>query len=243
MLKVADPQGDEVGQGDLLRLLAGRGAVRLVESAGHVMLVHRVLPGGPDLVEMALGSQDDAATRVMIDLNLQIQAALHGADLPALIPIDRWASGAYGHGTNDRIPRDLRNFLVWGEGFVTEMLADRACWTALHGDMHHRNALHDGDLGWLAIDPKGISGPPLYDFANMVLNPLPHTGLVHDPVRMARQAAIIAESTGTRPDDVLRWACLQALLGLCWSLWDDERAYWLAGARLAGRLARLALPD
>jgi len=67
--------------------------------------------------------------------------------------------------------------------------------------------------------------------------------LVHDPVRMARQAAIIAESTGTRPDDVLRWACLQALLGLCWSLWDDERAYWLAGARLAGRLARLALPD
>lgn len=242
MLKVADPQGDEIGQGAVLAALDGRGAVRLVAQAGHVTLTHRVLPGGADLRDMALTGQDDAATGVMADLTLQMQGALRGADLPGLIPLDRWVRAAHGHATDARLPPDLRALLDWAEGFVREMVADRSQWTALHGDMHHRNVLHDSNLGWLSIDPKGIFGPPLYDFANTLLNPLPYTALVHDPGRMARQAAIVAERTGTLHAEVLTWTCLQGLLGMCWSLWDDERDYWLTGARLAGHLSGLRLP-
>jgi streptomycin 6-kinase len=241
MLKLADPDGDETGAPDWLRALDGRGAVRLVAEDGPVILIERVTPTGPGLAAMALGGQDEAALGIMVDLTLGAQSALRGADLPRLIPLDRRVAFV---GALDRagLPGDLAAALAWAPGFLAEMTADRTGWTALHGDMHHLNALHDSDRGWLMIDPKGLLGPPPCDFANMLLNPHPHAGLTHDPARMARQAGLVAERLGLRPAEMLAWVTVQGLLGAAWSAGDADWPYWLAGARVAARLGGLSLP-
>jgi streptomycin 6-kinase len=239
MLKLCDPGGDEAGAGAFLSALEGRGVVRVLEWEGAVLLMERVRQVGPTLDAMALGGRDDAATGVLCDAIGRLQAALEGVALPGLIPL----SDRVAHVRDDaRLPADLGAVMRWAEGFVAERVADRTGWRALHGDLHHFNLLCDADRGWLVIDPKGICGPALYDYAIMCLNPLPHGALVHDPARMARVTGIVAERTEAPLGDVLGWVMFQGCLSLSWSLWDDERDYWLAGLRVAAGLAGERLP-
>jgi streptomycin 6-kinase len=242
MLKIVDPAGDEVGAAAVLAALDGHHAVALVAAADNAILMERVIHVGPTLAEMALGGRDPQATAVLVDLTLSVQADLAGAALPGLIPFDSraafLATAADGPGLSSRD----RALLQWGADLAADLGGDRAAWRTLHGDMHHFNALHDETQGWLMIDPKGILGPPAYDFANMILNPVPHAALVHDPVRMARMAGMVAERLAMPPRDMLAWVSLQATLGFGWSLGDSEAPYWERGARLAGELAGLRLP-
>jgi len=239
MLKLCDPVGDEVGAGAFLAALEGQGAVRVLARAGAVLLMERVEQAGPTLEAMALDGRDDAATGVLCDAIAGLHAALEGVALPGLIPL----SARVSHVRDDaRLPGDLRAVMGWAEGFVAGRVTDRAGWRALHGDMHHFNLLHEAARGWLVIDPKGISGPALFDYAILCLNPLPHGALVHDPGRMARVTGIVAERTGATRREVLDWVMFQSCLSLSWSLWDDERDYWLAGLRVAAGLAGVRVP-
>jgi streptomycin 6-kinase len=239
MLKLADPGGDEVGAGAFLAALGGRGAVRVLAQEGAVLVMERVTQAGPGLATMALDGRDDAATGVLCDAIGAMHRALQGVALPGLIPL----SDRVAHVRDDaRLPGDLRAVMAWAEGFVAERVADRAGWRALHGDMHHFNLLCDAKRGWLAIDPKGIAGSAIYDYALICLNPLPHGGLVHDPARMERVTGVVAERAGTTRAEVLGWVMFQGCLSLAWSLWDDERDYWLRGLRVAAGLAGERLP-
>ncbi len=38
----------------------------------------------------------------------------------------------------------------------------------LHGDLHHENILRDGDGKYIVIDPKGITGAPVYDISRFI---------------------------------------------------------------------------
>jgi streptomycin 6-kinase len=239
MLKLCDPGGDEVGAGAFLAALDGRGAVRVLAREGAVLLMERVAQVGPGLAAMALGGRDDEATGILCDAIGGMHRALEGVDLPKLIPL----SERVAHVRNDaRLPGELRAVMRWAEGFVAERVGDRSGWRALHGDMHHYNLLQDAGRGWLVIDPKGIAGPRLYDYAVLCLNPLPHGALVHDPARMARVTGIVAERAGAEAREVLAWVLFQSCLSLAWSLWDAERDYWLAGLRVAAGLAGERVP-
>jgi streptomycin 6-kinase len=239
MLKLSDPDDDEAEAGAFLTALDGRGAVRLIARDGAVLLMERLAHVGPTLTELALGGRDAEATGILCDAIGGMHRVLEGVAVPGLIPL----SDRVAHVRADaRLPGDVVAVMRWAEGFVTERVTDRTAWRALHGDMHHFNLLHDDARGWIAIDPKGIAGPALFDYAILCLNPLPHGDLVNDPARMARVTAIVAERVGAEVGDVLGWVMFQACLSLSWSLWDDERDYWLGGLRVAAGLAGVRLP-
>ncbi len=239
MLKLSDPGDDEAQAGGFLAALDGRGAVRVVARDGAVLLMERVTRVGPGLCEMALGGRDDEATGVLCDAIGGMHRALAGVEVPGLIPL----SDRVAHVRDDaRLPGEIRAVMRWAAGFTAERVAERAGWRALHGDMHHFNLLHDARRGWMVIDPKGIAGPAIYDYAVMCLNPLPHGALVHDPARMARVTGIVAERAGATQAEVLGWVMFQACLSLSWSLWDDERDYWLTGLGVAAGLAGERVP-
>jgi streptomycin 6-kinase len=236
MLKIADGKDDEAQAWAVLAQLDGRHAVRLIRQAGHVTLMERVIHSGPTLEQMALTGADDAATRVLCQVTRAMQGALADMSPATLIPFDVRVAFLAEVAQGDPFHR-------WAADFAQGMAQDsRPDWRPLHGDMHHFNVLHDARRGWLAIDPKGILGPPAYDYANILLNPFPHADHVLDPARLSRQAAIAAEIAGVPESDMLRWVCLHGCLGAAWSLRDDAYAYWREGAEIAGRLADLPLP-
>jgi streptomycin 6-kinase len=240
MLKIADPDGDETGAPALLAAMAGRGAVRLLARHGPAIVIERVLPGGPQLPDMALSGQDDDATAILCDLAALWHQILASVPLPGLIPLDQRMSHVFGHGDDIALPAGIRALLLWAEGLARDLTATRAGWTTLHGDLHHMNALHDARRGWLAIDPKGVLGPPVFDHAIALLNPLPHADLILNPARMARQAAIVAERLALPLREVLLWVALQGAMSLAWSLHDGERDLWAGGLQTARDLARRA---
>lgn len=231
MLKVMSDTSDEEGAAAMLAALDGRGAVRLIEAEGPALLMERISHQGASLEAMALNGDDEAAARVLCQLALEMHAALRGADLPSLRPLDLRMRDLHGW---------TSALALWAWDLSSEMLADQSNWTALHGDLHHFNALHDSGRGWLSIDPKGILGPPVYDLANCLLNPFPHADHVFHANRMQRLADVVAGEFGVTAKDVLRWTCLHGCLA---AAWEGRDAYWAAGARLAGRLAGLRPPD
>lgn len=236
MLKVMGAASDEGGAAALLAALDGCCAVRVLAQGEAALLMERIDPVGQSLADMAMQGQDDAAMQVLCHLAGQWHAGLRGAHLPRLFALDT-RMGALRNWAG--VPPDLARLLRWGSDLATEMLADQTGWTALHGDLHHGNALQDTGRGWLAFDPKGVFGPPVYDLANALLNPYPHLDLILNPARMARQAAIVAEHLAVPAREVLHWVCLHGCLS---AAWHGAGGHWVAGAGVAGDLAGLTLP-
>src|SRR5690606_4449317 len=90
----------------------------------------------------------------------------------------------------------------------------------LHGDLHHENILL-GDRGWLAIDPKGLVGDPVFDVANLFLNPRGN-GLSRNEARAAAMAETLAPALGRPVEQILEWAFAYSLLSAAWHRQDEQ---------------------
>jgi streptomycin 6-kinase len=211
--------------------------VRVVAREGAVTLMERA--AGPDLSGMALSGQDDAATGIICD----VVGALHRSEAVAegLIPMPERGAELRAALARGLVPEGARGMMSRAADLLAELCADRAGWRMLHGDIHHFNVLAS-PRGWLAIDPKGLWGPGVYDYANTLCNPFPHVGHVADPVRMARQADIIAERAGVDRGLLLRWTFVHAAMGTAWSLGTPEADYGFGCQRVAGALAGERVP-
>ena len=87
----------------------------------------------------------------------------------------------------------------------------------LHGDLHHYNVLGNTAAGWRVIDPKGLVGPPGYEFGAFTYNPV---GIQHHPdiAGIERQRVRIwSEVTGLPWETVRSWGYVAAVLSACWS--------------------------
>jgi streptomycin 6-kinase len=81
-----------------------------------------------------------------------------------------------------------------------------------------RHVLDFAARGWLAIDPKGLSGERGFDFANIFCNP--DFALATATGRLARQASIVAKAAGMDRKRLLQWVLAYAGLSAAWFI-DD----------------------
>jgi streptomycin 6-kinase len=104
----------------------------------------------------------------------------------------------------------------------------------LHGDLHNDNILSYGDNRWIAIDPKGVIGDPVYEVGAAIYNPMPETAAPNAAKQIIQaRIDVCAETLGFDRQRILDWAFVQVVLRACWALEDgiqDERddvAYFL----------------
>ena len=89
---------------------------------------------------------------------------------------------------------------------------------AMHGDLHHDNVIYDeSENRWKIIDPFGVIGDPVYEFASFMINPIDKIwkrtdafSLVEERVRMFSQIA------GIDPVRLKQWTFVKAVLCLIW---------------------------
>ena len=233
VLKVAASDEERRG-GAAMEWWAGCGAARVLARSGAALLLER-LNGEGELQAMAArgGGDDDAATRILCRVAMGMHRPAE-ADV-ALIDLELWfaelhrAAGA---------PSRERPLFAQASATAKDLFAGGASAVALHGDMHHGNALRSADGDWVAIDPKGLVGDPGYDFANILNNP--SAEIAHAPGRLGRQARVIAECSGQPLPQVLRWAFTYAALSGAWS-WADGREDRAALALTTARIAQAEL--
>lgn len=104
---------------------------------------------------------------------------------------------------------------------AAELLNEQREPVVLHGDAHHGNILDFDRRGWLAIDPKRVTGERYYDYVGVLCNPDLET--CTDPERFARQLAVVIKVTGLERRRLLKWVMAHAALSAAWFLEDAER--------------------
>lgn len=207
---------------EALRLYDGRGCARLLAAAPEngAMLLEQLRPGTM-LVTMA---GDEAATRIAAGVMQQLWRPLPQAHpFPTTA---QWAGGmqalraTFGGGCGP-FPRRL---VEAAERLFAELLASAGAAVLLHGDLQHYNILSAERAAWLAIDPQGVAGEPIYETGAWMRNPTPQIGTWTDLKRiLARRASIFAEMLQADRRRILGWAAAQAVLSSWWSFEEEGK--------------------
>jgi len=245
ILKIANPDDDEAHAAELLRQYDGRGIVRLIKSHGSIQLLERISDGTgkPTLEQMALTGQADAVTQIICDTVAKLHAAAAPeSPLKNLIPFRNRSNTMRKHVNEGRVkPEDRAPFKV-AYDLCDELIAETLeTQRPLHGDIHHGNILYSDERGWVAIDPKGIMGPRVYEYANSLCNPFAASDLVTQPTHMERQASIMSERAGLDKKLLLQFAFLHAMQCAAWSLFEPGQKHWMACGATAAKLADIRL--
>jgi len=223
VLKAGVPHGELWSEIDALRLFDGRGAARLIDADRErgVLLLERVLPG--DSLRGAAGETEQIAALagVMRRLWRPLPAGHPFRTIPDLARgLDRLRAtfgGGYGPFPPERVDRAAALF--------RELTGGSSPVRLIHGDMNPGNVLRSERDGWLAIDPKGYAGNPLFDVATYLNDPPQDLSPVELTNLLSRRAAALAEALGAPLDELLAWAEAQAVLSGWWS-YEDHGAGW-----------------
>jgi streptomycin 6-kinase len=207
---------------DAMVLYAGRGMVRVLELArdDRIVLMERVVPG-ETLWRAPIDLALEAAVSVMARLR---RAAPDTESFPNVRAYHRaWPDHLRLYGGPG--PIDASLFEI-GERVFIELCDSAADPVVLHGDLHYGNVLSSDREGWLAIDPKGVSGEPCYEVGDLFRNRVDELYESSDPAQaMRRRVEGVADLTGFDPERIRAWALAQAVLSEVWTADDPARAH------------------
>jgi streptomycin 6-kinase len=212
MLKIAREPEEKLG-GVLMTWWAGEGAARVFLHDDDAVVMERATGPG-SLMHMALNGHDDDASRIAC-ATVALLHAPRPSPPEGLHSLEQWFESLW-------LAAERKGGLI-RECATTarNLLASPQEQVVLHGDVHHDNILDFGPRGWLAIDPKRVTGERGYDYANLICNPdLP---TCTDPARFTRQVEVIARAAGLERQRLLQWVMAHAGLSAAWFLEDNER--------------------
>ena len=119
------------------------------------------------------------------------------------------------------------------EKLYAELCASMAEPVLLHGDLHQDNILAAEREPWLAVDPKGVIGEPVYEVGSILRNFWPDILSVPDPRSLiARRIDQFSEELGFDRERIYNWGFSQAVLSVLWGVEDtgklsDEGLYFV----------------
>ncbi len=235
VLKIGVPHDELLSEIAALKVYAGQGAVRLLESdpPNGMSLLERLQPGRM-LAEVL---DDEQATEIAAGVMLETRRPVPEAG--KFILLRDWFNGfnrlreRYQGGTGPLPPTWVERAERLSEGLLAEDQPEGL----LHGDFHHYNIL-ESMRGWVVIDPKGVIGPWEYEVGPFMLNPWGRVLAGEEPEkRAARRITILAERLGADPERLRDWAIAHAVLSAWWSVESNEDwRYAIQCAELFDRL-------
>ena len=224
----------------------GRGAVRLLENDTErgILLLERLRPG----VMLSEVEDDDAATIAAARVMRGLWRPLPEEDAEQFETVEQWAQGM------QRLRQEFdggcgpfpAHLVEQAERLFEELLSSMDAPALLHGDLHHFNILSaETDIlsaeTWLAIDPKGVVGEPVYEVGALMRNPYPTvTSWPNLQQTLDRRADILADELGFDRQRILAWSMAQSALSGWWAYEDDVRynAAWMTIAEALSGLVR-----
>lgn len=164
VLKIQWPHEECRYESDALRLWAGRGAVRLIETdtQHHALLLERCNPG----THLSRSDESDPIG-VMVKLlpKLWISAADPFKTLRG--EASNWRSRLYENWEKMGKPCE-KKLIDTASGLISELSDDQGEQVLLHQDLHGENVLQSDRDAWLAIDPKPLMGEREFGLAPVI---------------------------------------------------------------------------
>jgi len=217
VLKIGVPNRELTSEMTALRLFDGDSAVRLLEADEQqfIFLLERLRPGEM----LSTPEDDDQATNIAAGVMLNLWRPAP-SDV-RFIKLTDWFDGlkklrpTFNGGTGP-IPKQLIGKV---EELLPRLFTESSPPMLIHGDLHHYNIL-SSERGWLAIDPKGVIGPPEYEVGPLLINPWGDLQKISQLTK--RRIAILSERLGFSRQMIRDWALCHAVLSAWWSIQDHE---------------------
>ena len=216
VLKIGFPAADSpiAGEARMLRLLDGRGAVKLLKTDAerHALLIERAAPGATlkTVFRLEPARAVEAAIRVLRQIRL-LPPARHN-----FVLLDDWFKDLEKAADTDFPATAAREVLDLYRKLKTERSS------LLHADFHHENVLSAGREPFLAIDLKGVVGNIGYDIAVFLNN---HSRWLESAPDLREQLNVavdrFAAAFGIEPQNLREWAFAQAVLSARWTQQDN----------------------
>lgn len=218
------------------QLYDGHGMARLFESDAQrgIALLERLRPGTM-LVE--LDAADDRKTEIAADLMRELlRSAPSDHGLPTardwFVAFENYRAE---HGGAGPLPRDV---FERGEATYRELLESSPAPVLLHGDLHHYNILSAERAPWLAIDPHGLVGDPVFEVGAFFGNPVELLDRSNAEQDIERRTHIFAERLGFDRKRVIAWGIAYQALSAVWSA-ENGGTNWHRAARVAEILSSM----
>ncbi len=244
ILKIGVPHRELNSEIAALKYFNGDGAVRLLEhDPEHSMFLLERLRPGKMLVAL---EDDDQRTNIAADVMLKLWRHLEpGSELSepeGFIKLTDWFDGLKGlrpmfDGGTGPFPQKL---IERFEETLSRLYTESSPPCLIHGDFHHFNVLSSergcaADVmpaawrsggtkppGWIAIDPKGVIGPPEYEVGPLMINPWESFLNGTNPrVQARRRLDILSERLGFPRERLRDWALCHAILSSWWDMKPD----------------------
>jgi len=191
----------------------GQGIVKLYKHDDRAHLLEYV--DGHMLREVVDSGNDDDATRIICEVIKELHS-IPANNPPQLNPLENHCAELFTQASKV----DARDELKQAAQIATRLLNEQVNPRPLHGDVHHENILMSG-RGWLLIDPNGLIGDPVYEFANTFNNPINDRDLTSDINVINNRADIINSKTGYDRQKILEYAAMHMALSASWNLAHD----------------------
>ncbi|WP_354063761.1 aminoglycoside phosphotransferase family protein [Devosia sp. 2618] len=197
----------------LMNWYGGEGAATVFDMHGDTIFMEW-LDGGT-LSEPVRAGHDDEGTIAICTVVTNLHRPR--ADAPeGLMPLPQRFKALFD--TDVRAwPHTARDLYARASGIALKLFDRPSAQIPLHGDLHHDNIL-SSDRGWLAIDPKGLIGDPLYEVANVFRNPPGAIQLSANPKRINALVEAFETRLGFPRKRVLGYAAAHSALSACWDL-------------------------
>lgn len=191
-----------------LKLWNGVGAVHLLDRSSDVMLIEYC--NGPSALEIYHQKGAAPALAALIEVHQKIhsqtQINVSNLDLPRLSDwLKILASRAHENIFYERAAR-----------LAIELTQQSQRLTLLHGDLHHGNVIYHEKRGWLAIDPKGVLGDPIFDVTNIFYNPESSSELLAHTYQIEQLALNLATALDEEAKRILQYAYVYGALSVAW---------------------------
>jgi len=198
----------------------GKGVVSLVGSdpARGVLILEKLTPGNP------LHEASDSLAAVEIAAKVMKALWKVPPTEQHIFPtVEEWFSGLskvrrrFEGGTG---PFPSRLFEK-AETLSREMIDSTPVTMLLHGDCHHDNIVNSSSKGWLAIDPKGIVGDPVFELCAYLRNPIDLHKRFNVSEALPRRVNRFSEILGFEVQRITSWGLAESILSASWSLDGD----------------------
>ncbi len=199
-----------------LQAFAGHGCVKLLAHDIELgaMLLQNVMPGTS--LKTLFPNQDAQAVKIISQVITNLQCA----PLPNPTNFQNISGWLKTLEKNWDLPQ---KYIEKARNLSKQLLATTTKQILLHGDLHHDNILLCGQTEWIAIDPKGVIGDPVYEVGASIRNPIPEL-LENNDAKSIIQSRInlFADLLNFDKKRIYDWTYVQAVLSACWAIEDGH---------------------
>lgn len=250
VLKICYPDAELASEAAALVFFAGRGAAALLEADldRGALLLEGVRPGS-SLGDVACDGTDAVADERATSAAASVMRQL-ARPAPTGLPCPTFANWidhlgermATEYAADSALAVFPRRWIERAGRLAIELAASEESPVLLHGDLHHGNILLAEPAAsrfgepltrqevdwptWLAIDPKGVIGEPIWETGPLLLNALPEdcASATFRPI-LARRVDQLAEEIATDRERLRAAGVVRAVLASFWML-EDHGAGW-----------------